>query len=351
MLVGYCMGLDRYQKRSELGVIYQMAVLPKYRRMNVAAMMLQAQFDKSAYGTRLYCCWCKQSLQANRFWEAMGFVPLAWRAAGRTTIEKMIKKTGSAAGAVHIFWQKPVRQEDVELAQRGAFTGWWYPYETSGGAMMESRVILPLPPGVNWDEVLPVILPGADRREAELKLLEEKVDAVKLQEREMKRRNRKAGKGSNAKMPRGGKGEKAKGKGKNVLGGKVQRAVVSYGFGVGSGFGEPPAPPEQPKVDDAIVAAQVAADEAEAARLKEDKLLAKKALKDAQRKSDPELVAYARELSDRWQECVVKQPKMLGDKQRGKYAVGRLMQGATGSANAAIEVVVEVPGVKRLDAA
>lgn len=56
--VGYCLGVDRYQKRSELGIIYQMAVLPEYRRCNVAAVLLQAQFDKSAYGCRLYCCWC-----------------------------------------------------------------------------------------------------------------------------------------------------------------------------------------------------------------------------------------------------------------------------------------------------
>ena len=30
--VGYCLGVDRYYKRDDLGIIYQMGVLPEYRR-------------------------------------------------------------------------------------------------------------------------------------------------------------------------------------------------------------------------------------------------------------------------------------------------------------------------------
>ncbi|MBB6429738.1 GNAT family N-acetyltransferase [Algisphaera agarilytica] len=102
--VGYCLGVDRYMKQDHVGIIYQMCVAPAYRRSLVAAALLQAQFDQSAYGTKLYCCWCKQSLEANRFWEAMGFVPLAFRAAGRSTLEKLKKKHGNTAGGVHVFW-------------------------------------------------------------------------------------------------------------------------------------------------------------------------------------------------------------------------------------------------------
>ncbi|XAL99568.1 GNAT family N-acetyltransferase [Phycisphaeraceae bacterium D3-23] len=301
--VGYCMGVDRYQKRSELGIIYHMAVLPAYRRMNVAAALLQAQFEKSAYGCRLYCCWCRQSLEANRFWEAMGFVPLAFRAAGRTTVQKIEKKTGSTKGAVHIFWQKPVRAADVAQAREGNFRGWWYPYETNGGAMMESRVVLPLPPEVQWDEATPVVLPGAERRAAETRLLEEKLDEVAQLEKEAKKAGRR-GSRKNAKGPRGGAG--AKGNGVSRLG-RAPRAVVGYGFGAGSGFGQPPEAPEPPEVvkpSDAAVAAECAAREAALLRIQEEKDAAKQALKQAQRKSDPELVAFARDLRDRWQECV-----------------------------------------------
>ena len=51
---GYCLGVDRYQKRSELDIIYQLGLVPAYRRSLVAATLLQAQFDKSADGTKLY---------------------------------------------------------------------------------------------------------------------------------------------------------------------------------------------------------------------------------------------------------------------------------------------------------
>lgn len=161
---GYCLGVDRYLKRGDVGIIYQVCVMPQFRRTLAAATLLQAQFDKSAYGTKLYCCWCKQSLEANHFWEAMGFVPLAFRAGGRSG------KKGDAP-KVHAFWQKRVRAGDTE-------TPYWYPYETTGGAMMEGRVVLPLPPEVQWSDATPVILPGAERRANESRMLEYQLKEV-----------------------------------------------------------------------------------------------------------------------------------------------------------------------------
>jgi hypothetical protein len=80
------------------------------------------------------------------FWQAMGFVPLAFR-------------TGSAKkDRVHIFWQKRIRAGDTE-------TPWWFPSKTDGGAMREDRIVLPIPHGVNWFDEMPRILPrdeGAD---------------------------------------------------------------------------------------------------------------------------------------------------------------------------------------------
>src|SRR5690606_28872228 len=63
--LGYLIASDRYLKRDELGVIYQLCVVPGERRKLVAGALLKAQFDRSAYGCRLYCCWCAQDLQAN----------------------------------------------------------------------------------------------------------------------------------------------------------------------------------------------------------------------------------------------------------------------------------------------
>ena len=102
--VGYVLGVDRYLKRDELGIIYQMCVVAEYRRSLVAANLLKAKFEASAYGCRLYCCWCAQDLAANKFWEAMGFVPLAFRTGGGRR-----KKDGPR---MHIFWQKRIREGD-----------------------------------------------------------------------------------------------------------------------------------------------------------------------------------------------------------------------------------------------
>ncbi len=141
--VGYLMGADRYFKRDDVGIIYQMNVLPQRQRGFIGAALLKAQFERSAYGCRLYCCWCAQDLPANRFWEAMGFVPLAFR-------------TGSAKKErVHIFWQKRIRAGD-------ATTPWWFPSQTSGGAIREDRIALPIPPGTHWSDAKPLVLPGME---------------------------------------------------------------------------------------------------------------------------------------------------------------------------------------------
>jgi hypothetical protein len=101
---------------------------------------LKAQFDRSAYGCRLYCCWCAQDIEANRFWEALGFTALAFRAGS----EKKQR--------IHIFWQKRIRENDTT-------TPWWFPAETKGGSMMEDRLVFPIPPGMKWSDDLPRVLP------------------------------------------------------------------------------------------------------------------------------------------------------------------------------------------------
>jgi GNAT superfamily N-acetyltransferase len=98
--VGYCASRDRYLKRDELGVIYQLCVAPGDQRKLVGASLIKAVFERSAYGCRLYCCWCAQDLEANYFWESLGFVPIAFR--GGSGKKKRI----------HIFWQRRI---DTEL--------------------------------------------------------------------------------------------------------------------------------------------------------------------------------------------------------------------------------------------
>ena len=141
--VGYVIHRDRYLKRDELGVVYQLNVEPGGQRGYVGAALLKAAFERAAYGCRLYCCWCAQDLAANKFWEAMGFVPLAFRAGSDK------KKR------VHIFWQKRIVEGD-------ATTPYWYPFQTNGGAMRADRLAFPIPPGTHWTEVEAIAVPVVD---------------------------------------------------------------------------------------------------------------------------------------------------------------------------------------------
>jgi N-acetylglutamate synthase-like GNAT family acetyltransferase len=155
--VGYCISRDRYLKRDELGVIYQLCVAPGAQRGLIGASLVKEVFARSAYGCRLYCCWCAKDLEANHFWEAMGFVPIAFRAGGK---QKKDPSTGLRAGRVHIFWQKRIVENDTE-------TKWWYPSKTDQGAIREDRLVFPIPPGVSWRDVEAVAVPGGENPKLE----------------------------------------------------------------------------------------------------------------------------------------------------------------------------------------
>ena len=139
--LGYVIARDRYLKRDELGVIYQLCVVPGEQRKLVGASLIKAVFERSAYGCRLYCCWCAQDIAANYFWEGLGFVPVAFRAGS----------TGKKR--VHIFWQKRICEGDE-------VTPYWYPFQTNSGAIREDRLVFPIPPGTHWKEVQAVAVPA-----------------------------------------------------------------------------------------------------------------------------------------------------------------------------------------------
>jgi hypothetical protein len=241
--VGYCIASDRYFKRDDVGIVYQMNVLPGKQRGFVGASLLKAQFERSAYGCKLYCCWCAQDIAANKFWEAMGFVPLAFR-------------TGSASKSrVHIFWQKRIRQGDET-------TAWWFPSETSGGAIRENRIVLPIPPGTHWSDAKPLVLPGME------------------------------------------------------MGGDRAKQLPTAGV---------PAP-KRPRVKvvkvEPISRTSIASGGLRFANPKPVEVVTEKPKREKQTKNDPRLVAAARELRDRWLEQVNANPLLSC----GKYEVSRLIE-------------------------
>lgn len=303
-LARYLMGVDRYMKQDHVGIVYHLCVAREHRRQLVAASLLRAQFDRSAYGTRLYGCWCKQSIAANRFWEGMGFVPLAFRAGGRS------KRKGEGE-KVHIYWQKRIRPGDTE-------TAYWYPFKTEGGQMMEQRVVLPIPPGVRWSDAVPVVLPGSTADQPELKLL---VDEVERADDAVKRARRKGKRGGAKRAERDAAPPK-----------EVVRVVSAGGFGFGASPGFDPEAAQTAESPEVVDEQNAEAEAAQAARA--EALLAAEAakaeatakLKAAQKKHDPALLAYARELRDKWQEHVATDAgrAMLEGRTAGKHDVLRL---------------------------
>ncbi|MFG0328780.1 MAG: hypothetical protein ACF8PN_02670 [Phycisphaerales bacterium] len=143
---GYCIAKDQYMSRDDVGVIFQLNVLPIEQRKLIGATLVRAVFDRAAYGCRLFCCWCAQDIQANFFWESIGFVPLAFRTGSR------------GKQRIHIFWQRRVREGDET-------TPYWFPSQTRAGAVREDRIVLPIPPGTHWRDAKPLLVPGMERGE------------------------------------------------------------------------------------------------------------------------------------------------------------------------------------------
>jgi len=174
--IGYCISSNRYLKRDELGIVYQMNVVPSAQRKLVAAKLLKTVFERAPWGCKLFCCWCAQDLDANYFWESLGFIPLAFRTGGRTrggrrsevgsgglgvggrTSDSSLPTTHdprpTSRARVHIFWQRRIREGDTT-------TPYWFPSKTDGGMMREDRLVLPIPPGVHWKSEMPILIPEA----------------------------------------------------------------------------------------------------------------------------------------------------------------------------------------------
>jgi len=147
--LGYIIAKDRYMKRDDVGIVYQLNVAPSEHRNLIGATLVKAAFERAAYGCRLFSCWCAQDIPANHFWESIGFVPLAFRTGSRG------KKR------VHIFWQRRIREGDDR-------TPWWFPYQTQGGAVREDRIVLPIPPDTHWSDAKPLVLPDEPGEHARL---------------------------------------------------------------------------------------------------------------------------------------------------------------------------------------
>ncbi|MEO0587775.1 MAG: hypothetical protein AAF078_09060, partial [Planctomycetota bacterium] len=278
----------------------------------VGAALLKAQFDRSAYGCRLYGCWCAQDLPANRFWEAMGFAPIAFRTGSRGRGPSH-DEHGNFRGRIHIYWQKRIRPGDHGDVTQGG-TPWWFPSLTGGGALREDRIVLPIPPGTHWTDAKPVVLPP-ELRQLPAQSAEDGTD----QDEKLKALNHQARQTAKAAKEVAQQAEAA-----------AARRASSLAAG-GLRFGDPPE----------VRAARQA--EQDKQRAIEQRRAVKAAARRQAKKNDPKLEAFARELRDRWQEQIAHQPQLVGH--NPKYAITREALRASG---AKPQNLVEEPVALRL---
>ncbi|MEM8782527.1 MAG: hypothetical protein AAGE65_06665 [Planctomycetota bacterium] len=308
--VAYCIARDRYMKRDEVGLIVQMCVAPAYRRSLVAANLLARVFDAWPRGVRLCGCWCAQDLPANRFWEACGFRALAFRTGARESRFKNDRGETVKGHRVHVYWQKKVRGERDPV-------DYWYPGETGGGSLNESRLVFPIPPGTSWRDAKPAVLPGVGEMFEALRKQREEVERKALlllaspgEKKTARKRKTKAERVAEAEAKAAAEAEKSVERKRREAESDAARATAARG-----GLRFAPLPPDR-----ATIAKQAAerealeraeaerAREADAAAKQAAKAEAKRAAKAAVKKlnaqNDPALKAMARELRDRWMEAV-----------------------------------------------
>ena len=263
--VGHLLARDRYSGRDELGIVYQVSCVPEMRRRNVGARLVQEAFSRAAWGVRLYCCWCRQDLEANRFWESLGFVPIAFRTGGR------------AKKITQVFWQRRVMEGDDA-------TPYWYPYQTRNGAMAEDRLVFPMGTRTHWGEARRPALPEDARRPAELEAAERKrIEASREEKRAARREAKKKAEAAEAERWV-----------TIFVGGKLKKIRKPVN---GSPFAAAPA--AEP---------EVAVEEVKPKRRSPDKY-------------DRAAVAWCRELRDRWQAVVSAEPRLV--EPAGRYRIGR----------------------------
>ncbi len=286
--LGYILSKDRYSGRDDVGAIYQLAVDPTAQRKCVGAALVKAVFEQAAYGCRLFCCWCAQDLAANRFWESVGFVPIAYRTGSRG-------KGRTKQPRTHILWQRRVRAEDE--GGGGGGCPYWYPFQTKNGAVREERLVFPIAPGVHWSEAKPVILPEEAQKPAALIETEQLMLAASAAEKRARRRKAKPIV-AQASEPR---------KIQITIGGKTKWISAP---------------------DDAMQSAATAPLPCEATPLQlcSDTAPTTPTTPKPMLKHERAAIAFCRELRDRWQERVAEEPEMLLP--GGKYDVARSLEGS-----------------------
>ncbi len=285
--IGHLLARDRYSGRDELGIVYQVSCIPEFRRRNVRARLVQEAIARAAYGVRLYCCWCRQDLAANKFWESLGFVPVAFRSGGKAHhggTEGTERRGLDQRKRTQVFWQRRVCVEDE-------VTPLWYPFQTRNGAIREDRLVFPMGTREHWSEARPPTLPENARKPAAL--IEEERLALEASKEEKKRKRAEARRAKQAAT----EAQAARWK-SVVIGGKRKRVPLVTDV--------VPTVEAPTSIVPATTAIEVASPK-----------------KRPMQRYEKAAITYCRELRDRWQEVVSAEPSLV--RSEGLYEVARAL--------------------------
>jgi hypothetical protein len=119
---GYLYGKTPYQRQEHVAIIFQAAISFDARRRLLGTALVEAFAARLSECVTQLCLWCAEDLDANLFWLALGFVPVATRAGARRT-----RRT-------HVFWCRHLRTPTEP-------TGFWVPEVTRAGVMREARTV------------------------------------------------------------------------------------------------------------------------------------------------------------------------------------------------------------------
>jgi len=137
----YILGQGSYHRDPVFGIIFQAAVSYDARRRLLGTALVQHFMDCMQPHVRLIGLWCAQDIEANEFWSACGFEPLAAR------------RGSESRGRVHIFWvgRTPAGERAGEAIR---FPGLRSGTATSGGLMRARREVVAVKRGESYRGVI-----------------------------------------------------------------------------------------------------------------------------------------------------------------------------------------------------
>lgn len=130
---GYIHGVCPYLRRPNLAIIYQAAIDYDVRHRAIGTALVEQWATTTAANAAQLVLWCAQDIEANLFWEAIGFSALAWRAGS-------VRK-----GRIHLYWSRIQSLAPAHYVQH-------VPAGTKDGLLHAKRVVKLFEPGAPWSD-------------------------------------------------------------------------------------------------------------------------------------------------------------------------------------------------------